>query len=114
MKNMFFVVNKEKIYAYVVSIMTIVTIFFMSSLINSDLKETEVTSSKTTDNNAIGEAISTSVPYNDNKDIDNNNASHSIVENTSENEDSCSTKQINKNTEGSIIEENETEESSEQ
>lgn len=63
MKNMFLVLNKEKIYAYVVSIMTIVTIFFMSSLINSDLKETEVTSSNSVENNAIGEAISTSTPY---------------------------------------------------
>ncbi len=63
MKNLFLVVNKEKIYAYVVSIMTIVTIFFMSSLINSDLKETEVTSSNSLDNNTIGEAISTSTPY---------------------------------------------------
>ena len=112
MKNMFFVINKEKIYAYVVSIMTIVTIFFMSSLINSDIKETEVTSSKTAENNAIGEAISTSTPYDDNKD--NNNASHTIAENTSENEDSNYTEQINENTESNIIEKNEIEESGEQ
>ena len=45
MKNMFFVINKEKVYAYVVSILTIVTLFFMSSVLNSDLKETKVTSS---------------------------------------------------------------------
>ncbi len=62
LKKMFLVFNKEKIYAYVVSIMTIVTIFFLSSLINSDIKETELTSSNSTETNAIGEAISTSNP----------------------------------------------------
>ena len=42
MKNRFFVINKEKVYAYIVSIMTIVIIFTMSSIMNdSDLKETE-------------------------------------------------------------------------
>ena len=45
MKNMFFVINKEKVYAYVVSILTIVTLFFMYSILNSDLNETKVTSS---------------------------------------------------------------------
>ena len=78
---MFLVLNKEKIYAYVVSIMTIVTIFFMSSLINSDLKETEVTSSNSLENNAIGEAISTSTPYNVNEDTDDNKSNDSIEEN---------------------------------
>ncbi|MBR0426764.1 MAG: hypothetical protein IJK18_00980 [Clostridia bacterium] len=81
MKNMFLVLNKEKIYAYVVSIMTIVTIFFMSSLINSDLKETEVTSSNSLENNAIGEAISTSTPYDANEDTDDNKSNDSIEEN---------------------------------
>ena len=45
MKNMFFVINKEKVYAYVVSILTIVTLFFMYSILNSDLNESKVTSS---------------------------------------------------------------------
>ena len=36
MKNMFFIINKEKVYAYVVSILTIVILFFMSSVLNSD------------------------------------------------------------------------------
>lgn len=44
MKNMFFVINKEKVYAYVVSILTIVTLFFMSHILNSDLSNTEQTS----------------------------------------------------------------------
>ena len=79
--NRMTILNKEKIYAYVVSIMTIVTIFFMSRLINSDLKETEVTSSNSLENNAIGEAISTSTPYNVNEDTDDNKSNDSIEEN---------------------------------
>ena len=83
MKNIFFVVNKEKIYAYVVSIMTIVTIFFMTGMINSDMKDTEEVSSNSIQENmvientntvkqtstdiekesAIGEAGSTSTSY---------------------------------------------------
>ena len=78
MKNVFFVINKEKIYAYIVSIMTIVTIFFMSSLINSDLKKTEVTSSNSINNNAVGEAISTSTPYDASKDTNINNSNDTI------------------------------------
>ena len=63
MKKIFFVLNKEKIYAYAVSILTIVTIFFISGLINTDLKNTEFTSSNIVENKDIGEAISTSIPY---------------------------------------------------
>ena len=88
MKNMFLVLNKEKIYAYVVSIMTIVTIFFMSSLINSDLKETEVTSSNSVENNAIGDAISTSTSYDANKDVYENKSNDSSTKNISINENS--------------------------
>ena len=43
MKNMFFVINKEKVYAYVVSIVTIVILFFMSHVLNSDLNTVEET-----------------------------------------------------------------------
>ena len=51
MKNMFLVINKEKIYAYVVSFLTIVTLFFMSSIIgSSDFDETESTGSNITQN----------------------------------------------------------------
>ena len=71
MKNLFLVVNKEKIYAYIVSIMTIVTVFFMSSLINSDLKETEATSANIIENN-VGEAISTSIPNEVDENVSNN------------------------------------------
>ncbi len=43
MKNMFLVINKEKVYAYVVSILTIVSLFFMSHVLNSDLETVEET-----------------------------------------------------------------------
>ena len=72
MKNLFLVFNKEKIYAYIVSIMTIVAIFFMSSLMNSDLKNTEVTSANDVQNNTIGEAVFTSSPYEGNESMNNN------------------------------------------
>ena len=57
MKNLFLVINKEKIYAYVVSIMTIVVIFFMSSMLNSGLEETETTSTNSIDNVQKNEII---------------------------------------------------------
>ena len=80
MKNMFLVLNKEKIYAYIVSIMTIVTVFVMSSLVNSDLKETKVTSANIVENN-IGEAISTSIPYAEDTNTVNNEVSNFINNN---------------------------------
>lgn len=55
MKNLFLVINKEKIYAYVVSIMTIVTLFFMSTMINKDLDATETTSSSVNVTNNVQE-----------------------------------------------------------
>ena len=75
MKNLFLVVNKEKIYAYIVSIMTIVTVFFMSSLINSDLKETKSTSANIIEN-SVGEAISTSIPNKMDENVSNNEMSN--------------------------------------
>lgn len=45
MKNFILVINKEKIYAYVLSICTIVTLFFMSTFINKNFDEAEPTSS---------------------------------------------------------------------
>ena len=108
MNNIFFVINKEKIYAYIVSIMTIVVIFFMSNLINSDLKNTELTTSnsieKTTEstntekdvnsdniiknensNNVeetIGEAIYTSSPYNTTENSNNGETKNEIENDT--------------------------------
>lgn len=49
---MFFVINKEKVYAYCVSIITIVILFFMSRILNSNIEEeTEVSANIVT--NAI-------------------------------------------------------------
>lgn len=53
MKNIFFVINKEKLYAYVVSILTIVTLFFMSHVLNSDLSATQETASNIQQNTII-------------------------------------------------------------
>lgn len=51
LKNIIFVINKEKVYAYVVSICTIVALFFMSSILNSnDLNYTKETSTNITQN----------------------------------------------------------------
>lgn len=44
LKNVFFVINKEKVYAYVVSILTIVTLFFMSHVLNTNIGGSEETS----------------------------------------------------------------------
>ena len=50
MKNFIWVINKEKIYAYVLSICTIVTLFFVSSFINNNFKDVETTSSNIVEN----------------------------------------------------------------
>ena len=59
---MFFVINKEKIYAYVVSVLTIVILFFVSSLFNSDIKNTETTSANVIENEKFENTISDIVP----------------------------------------------------
>ena len=41
MKNLFFVINKEKVYAYIVSVVTIVILFFMSATINNNITTKE-------------------------------------------------------------------------
>ena len=58
LKNMFFVINKEKVYAYVVSILTIVILFFMSHLLNSD-DNTDMVSSNYLQENVINDVVST-------------------------------------------------------
>ena len=55
---MFFVINKEKIYAYVVSVLTIVILFFVSSFFNSDMKNTETTSVNVIENENFENTIS--------------------------------------------------------
>ena len=82
MKKKIFVLNKEKIYAYVVSIMTIVTIFFLSSLINSNLKDIELTLSNSIQNDIIGDAIYTSTPFEANS-IENKTSNKSNDESNS-------------------------------
>lgn len=61
-KNFFLVINKEKIYAYVVSILTIITLFFMSGMIgNSQFDETESTSSNIVENSVEDNEIDNSM-----------------------------------------------------
>ena len=50
---MFFVINKEKVYAYVVSLFTIVTLFFMSSVFKADLSEVEETGANVYENKSF-------------------------------------------------------------
>ena len=61
MKNFFFVINKEKIYAYIVSVLTIVTLFFMSSMFNTEFTNTEATASNVIEVNTFNETQNTMV-----------------------------------------------------
>ena len=103
MKNRFFVINKEKIYAYVVSIMTVVVIFFMSSMMNSDLKETEEVSANDTKTSTMNQEITSNdtktstmnqeTYLNDNKSEQNSEIGEAVstsVSNMEENENSNS------------------------
>ena len=67
MKNFIFVINKEKIYAYVLSICTIVTLFFMSSFINNNFEDTEVTSSNVVENKIENQTTNSIVPNEENQ-----------------------------------------------
>ena len=71
MKNMFFVINKEKVYAYVVSILTIVTLFFMSYVLSSDLGTLEETSTniERNVNNQTNNLISSNVITENNSNV---------------------------------------------
>lgn len=55
---MFFVINKEKIYAYVVSVLTIIMLFFVSSFFKSDIEDIKPVSSNLVLNNNIENTIS--------------------------------------------------------
>ncbi len=87
MKNMFFVINKEKVYAYVVSIVTIVILFFMSHVLNSDLNTVEETytnveqstNSENTQNNEL--SASSNIQNNELSNSQNNNTLNDIVSN---------------------------------
>ncbi len=58
---MFLVINKEKIYAYVVSVLTIVILFFMSSFLNSDIKDTQSTSGNIEKNESINNNLNNTI-----------------------------------------------------
>ena len=68
---MFFVINKEKVYAYVVSILTIVTLFFMSHILNSDLSTVEETSTNIEQNVNITNTTQNIAPNNETKKENN-------------------------------------------
>ena len=67
---MFLIVNKDKIYAYVVSVLTVVILFFTSYFINSNNENTEITSTNI-ENNSNSENILSDLVSND-EIIENN------------------------------------------
>ena len=72
LKNMFFVINKEKVYAYVVSILTIVTLFFMSHVLNTDITGSQETSANTVNEQNLNYNINSNIGVNENTDISEN------------------------------------------
>ena len=58
---MFVVLNKEKIYAYVVSILTVVVLFSASTYITSDMRELEETSTSVENVNNMNQTNTTNV-----------------------------------------------------
>ncbi|MBP3830818.1 MAG: hypothetical protein ILA02_00290 [Clostridia bacterium] len=62
---MFFIVNKDKIYAYVVSILTVVILFFTSYFINSNNSDTETTSTNIENNTNFENTVSDLVSNDD-------------------------------------------------
>lgn len=67
MKNFILVINKEKLYAYVLSICTIVTLFFMSSFINNNLDDSEMASSNVVENSIQKQTTNSIVPNDENE-----------------------------------------------
>ena len=62
---MFFVINKEKIYAYVVSVLTIIMLFFVSSFFKSDIEDTKQVVSNSIQNSNAENTISDIVSNNE-------------------------------------------------
>ena len=58
---MFLIINKEKIYAYVVSVLTIVILFFISSFLNSDINDTQSTSVKIKKNEIVNNTLDNTI-----------------------------------------------------
>ena len=50
MKNFIWVINKEKIYAYILSVFTVVVLFVMSAMLNKNLENTDVTGANVIEN----------------------------------------------------------------
>ena len=67
---MFLIVNKDKIYAYVVSVLTVAILFFTSYFINSNNENTEITSTNI-ENNSNSENTLSDLVSND-EIIENN------------------------------------------
>lgn len=66
---MFFVINKEKVYAYVVSILTIVTLFFMSHVLNSEISSTQETSTNIEQNSIQNELTQKNIIMENNSNL---------------------------------------------
>ena len=89
MNNLFLVINKEKIYAYIVSIMTVLVLFLMSGIMQKDLKEVEETSSNIVESNSAVQSIDNSYI---NQRIENNNiVNNNTIKETSSMVDSMPT-----------------------
>ena len=77
---MFFIINKEKIYAYVVSIVTIVVLFFMSTVMKKDTSFDGIEETSTNvvvEKNIVGEnLLNTSINL-----IEGNNTIDDLVPN---------------------------------
>ena len=68
LKNIFLVINKEKVYAYVVSVFTIVTLFLMSGFMNSKFIE----ESEEVSGNIISNTYTNNIIENNNINVTNN------------------------------------------
>ena len=62
---MFLIVNKDKIYAYVVSVLTVAILFFTSYFINSNNSDTETTSTNIENNTNFENTVSDLVSNDD-------------------------------------------------
>ena len=62
---MFLIVNKDKIYAYVVSVLTVAILFFTSYFINSNNSDTETTSTNIENNTNFDNTVSDLVSNDD-------------------------------------------------
>lgn len=85
---MIFVINKEKVYAYVVSILTIVILFFMSHVMSSDTSTEDVSG-------RIEQANNVTTNTQQNELINNETMTEKKENNSTINEESTDMKQNN-------------------